>query len=520
MMAAAPNVTDTVVEFVAQAMRDHVANRSGRGREWSRLNEAVRNNWRAEARVAIEAYRHAMSFARETCSREDADADRWRRMTAAALPVAGDTVVPYECVTRGDRVIGVRALPRGVTIRQAPASMPGLSLPQGDALFELVRNGRVVGHAQLPAATSWVRRASPSQGVVETNAAQQVRNSHDQPHGGLGQPNNVREGGPDAAPLEQERQPAPSMPLEPDIDQIEIFVDALFRYAREGTFVSLRSFYDDKDEPFIISPVAIGSNRSLLNKRAGEIARTCANAERPVVFCPPIVTFKNRKHAREVDLAQGLALSVECDEHPDRAREKLEKIIDPPTVEVRSGGTWSDPETGEVHDKRHLHWRLAKPAEDDDALKKLKRARNLAGELVGGDDSNKPAVHPIRWPGSWHRKRGPRLCRIETVDPDREIDLAIALAALEAACPQQTKLKNQAAEVEWSAGAEAEAWSALQQVPSHERRIWLKMGMALHSTGWESARAMWDRWSKTTPGKYSDDDQRRRGRALTGGTTA
>jgi len=87
-------------------------------------------------------------------------------MTAAALP-AGETVVPYECIARGNRVIGVRALPHGVTIRQAPASTAGLSLPQGDALFELVRNGRVVGLAQLPAATSYVRRALPPQSVVD-----------------------------------------------------------------------------------------------------------------------------------------------------------------------------------------------------------------------------------------------------------------------------------------------------------------------------------------------------------------
>jgi hypothetical protein len=54
--------------------------------------------------------------------------------------------------------------------------------------------------------------------------------------------------------------------------------------------------------------------------------------------------------------------------------------------------------------------------------------------LVGADPTNKTVVHPLRWPGSWHRKaEPPRLCRIERCDPDVEIDLDEALAALKAA---------------------------------------------------------------------------------------
>jgi hypothetical protein len=101
---------------------------------------------------------------------------------------------------------------------------------------------------------------------------------------------------------------------------------------------------------------------------------------------------------------------------------------------VASGGKWIDPSTGEVHDKLHLHWRLAKPASGE-TLAKLKQARDLAARLVGGDPSNKPVCHPIRWPGSWHRKSSPVLCSIDTAWPDQEIDLATALAALTAASP-------------------------------------------------------------------------------------
>src|SRR5262249_50448247 len=53
--------------------------------------------------------------------------------------------------------------------------------------------------------------------------------------------------------------------------------------------------------------------------------------------------------------------------------------------------------------------------------------------LVGADPSNVPINHPIRWPGSWHRKREPRICEIisSTEQLDNEIDLNVALAALE-----------------------------------------------------------------------------------------
>jgi hypothetical protein len=79
--------------------------------------------------------------------------------------------------------------------------------------------------------------------------------------------------------------------------------------------------------------------------------------------------------------------------------------------------------------KIHLHWRLARPARGAE-LVKLKRAREHVARTVGSDPSNVPICHPIRWPGSWHRKAEPRLCEILAVDPDREIEHEIALAVL------------------------------------------------------------------------------------------
>src|SRR5262249_41479449 len=103
-----------------------------------------------------------------------------------------------------------------------------------------------------------------------------------------------------------------------------------------------------------------------------------------------------------------------------------------------SGGQWVKTETNEVEDKLHAYWRLKEPARGKEQLAKLKLLRRLAHMLVGGDPSNVPINHPIRWPGSWHRKSTPRLCEIisSTDQLDNEIDLDVALAALEDVAPQ------------------------------------------------------------------------------------
>jgi AAA domain-containing protein len=255
--------------------------------------------------------------------------------------------------------------------------------------------------------------------------------------------------------------------LEPDRDLIEIFVDALFRHAGREGFVSLRAFYeDDSAKPFRITPTALAGGLRHVIDAAEDDARRAANDRKRVVFCAPLAVFCNRERARESDIALGLALSVECDHHPREALAKLEPIIGPPTLIVASGGKWTDPATGQAHDKWHLHWRLAVPAKGE-ALRKLKQARDLAARLVGGDPSNKPVCHPIRWAGSLHRKaEPPRLCEIEDANPDREIDLDAALAALiTASSTQAEKPKGNGQDT----GTSSTDWAtALQGIASGE----------------------------------------------------
>ena len=224
-------------------------------------------------------------------------------------------------------------------------------------------------------------------------------------------------------------------PLGPDRSQIETFVLALFKHATAGNWTSLRAFFEDSADlpPFRITPHKLNGNFDALIDQAYQVAELAARANKKVVFCPPIATFTNNRHAREADLAEGLTLSVECDAHAQAARIRLEGLLGPATVVVESGGEWTDPKTGKSEPKLHMHYRLKAPAGSKGEQEKLKLARKVATTIVGSDPSNVPLVHPIRWPGSLHRKGDPKLCRILSLNPDAEIDLDAALKILQKA---------------------------------------------------------------------------------------
>jgi AAA domain len=217
-----------------------------------------------------------------------------------------------------------------------------------------------------------------------------------------------------------------------DPEQLAAFVDALFRYADSDTWISLRAFRDDVDNapPFAIEALPMNGDLTNVAKAAAALATRCAGHRNATVFCPPIATFTDKEKATEAALANGLALSAEIDSDAERARRRLEFLLGPATIVVASGGTYADPKTGEPHPKLHLHWRLKEPTREPEAHRRLKHARAMATALVGGDASNKPVVHPIRWPGSVHRKGEPKLCRIVASNPDAEIDLQDALSIL------------------------------------------------------------------------------------------
>src|SRR6516225_1053294 len=99
--------------------------------------------------------------------------------------------------------------------------------------------------------------------------------------------------------------------MEPSRDQIEIFVEGLFRHASPQGYVSLRAFHEDgSNKTFRITPTGLEGGLKFLMDAVEDDARRAANHPKPIVFCPPIAVFTNREHARECDLAEGLALSA------------------------------------------------------------------------------------------------------------------------------------------------------------------------------------------------------------------
>jgi hypothetical protein len=301
--------------------------------------------------------------------------------------------------------------------------------------------------------------------------------------------------------------------LEANRDDLARFIPALFRYADIDTFVSLRAFDQlERDKP----PLSIRAARLYDNtftnliEHAVTEAQRCANTPQPSIFAPPVCTFHNAKRARGVDLANGLALSLDLDSgNTTAARQRLESILGPPTVVVASGGYWADPETGEIFKKLHLHWRLSEPTRDEESHNALRQARALAARLIAADPSGTPIVHCLRWPGSWNTKAKPVLATIVALNESAEINLTEALDALEGAIetagiaavptagksaePKSTELPETSLAL--LARAMAAIPNAGTDVPMTE---YIRLGYAVYNAtgGSDEGFQIWDTWAR------------------------
>jgi Primase C terminal 2 (PriCT-2) len=291
--------------------------------------------------------------------------------------------------------------------------------------------------------------------------------------------------------------------LAADRQQITRFVDALFRYADQGTFISLRAFDQFRRDrpPEVILPVKFNGDPEVLISYATRCADECARAAHPVVFAPPVCTFSNPDRARSCDVANGLCLSVELDAGDTAAAQRtLEALLGPVTLAVASGSEWADPETGQLFLKLHLHWRLSEPTRNPDDHVKLTMARDLAARLVGADPTAKPVAHPLRWPGSWNTKGKPRLAQIITENLAAEIHLDEALEKLGEAVE---KPGLAAAGLPPSGDPEAPIellQSAMQAIPNANTDVhyaeWIRMGYACYrACGGDAGFELWDEWS-------------------------
>ncbi len=165
---------------------------------------------------------------------------------------------------------------------------------------------------------------------------------------------------------------------------------------------------------------------------------------------------------------------------PTAALERLQAVLGPATLVVASGGVLKDPGTGTVRPKLHAHWRLSRPTTDTAGHATLREARRLAARLIGADPTAASPVHPIRWPGSWHRKAAPRLCRIVGGDPAADIRLSEAHAALAEVAGERSEYRSSTVprlpigDRRLMAPDPADAVAALQALPNDtDRDTWI-----------------------------------------------
>lgn len=305
--------------------------------------------------------------------------------------------------------------------------------------------------------------------------------------------------------------------LRADVALIEKFVSALFAHADEDTWISLRAFDQTRRDvpPTFIRPVKVDKGFHKVVAAAARAAEDAGNNAHPVVFAPPIATFSNPDRARTIDLANGVALSVEIDEgDTNAASQRLSGILGPPTIVVLSGGEWVNEETGECFPKIHLHWRLSEPTRDPEDHEKLREARNLAALLVGADPTGKPVCHPLRWPGSWNRKAGtPRMAGITEFNIGSEIHLVEALDRLQGAV-ELAGLRHAgiaSKDVPKQAGVPqadiALVTAAMHHIPNLDVHYddWVRIGYAVHGAtgGSPEGYELWSKWSQKS-GKHDD----------------
>jgi Protein of unknown function (DUF3631)/Primase C terminal 2 (PriCT-2) len=307
----------------------------------------------------------------------------------------------------------------------------------------------------------------------------------------------------------------PSFP-QPDRDAVEAFVDCLFRYASEDAFINLRAFHDLRDgaPPLFVEPVKFGA-ADFIERVCKRIHEAAAHPE-PHVFCPPLCAFTEPNGAANENLAEGVALSVECDSNPHAARKKLAGILGEPTAVVASGGNWKNPQTGRLEAKLHLHWRLAEPTRDPADHARLYEARALAAEIVGADKTAVALVHPLRWAGSWHRKTDiPRLARLEA-RPESEIELGQALERLReahaaSAAPGKGNGHDHDEEGRELTAPLGELKAAMAVIPNTnlDWNAWNRIGMALWVASSGQGLDAFDAWSRKSS-KYDAETTKAR----------
>lgn len=153
------------------------------------------------------------------------------------------------------------------------------------------------------------------------------------------------------------------------------------------------------------------------------------------------------------------------------------------------------------------------------------RLTHAMAHLFGGDVRATDAVHVMRLPGFYHQKAEPHLVELCYAEP-YEIGSYTAQEMLDRfgvadweeaqgrADREQQKIKDGKKDKKSHGSGpripidSEKVRSALEHISADDRDMWLRMGMALASTGNPAAFELWDTWSQQSD-KYDEDDQYR-----------
>jgi hypothetical protein len=312
-----------------------------------------------------------------------------------------------------------------------------------------------------------------------------------------------------------------------DMGEVERFLDLVFRHADQTNYISVCCYDHDRSRKPVFKVGIRLNDPQLLDELKSHIARAGRN-DTPAVFCPSIATFNSKFSATMQNLAEGVAISVECDERPGEAIRQLREVLGMPTTIIASGGRWTNPETGEVEDKLHAYWRLAVPTRTAEDHAKLRDARALSAKLVGAYASGVSPVHPMRWPGSWHSKNRdrPRLAHIVAAN-DVEVGLDLALAALRevaGGCGGPRDAVGSGSGRAHETGENGDRMAAepdkcayavgrLADWRTDDRSAWINVGHAIKAafaSDEERGFQPFDQFSRRCPQKYDETDARKR----------
>jgi Bifunctional DNA primase/polymerase, N-terminal/Family of unknown function (DUF5906)/Primase C terminal 2 (PriCT-2) len=212
-----------------------------------------------------------------------------------------------------------------------------------------------------------------------------------------------------------------------------------------------------------------------------------------------VIAWWTRCPQANIGIALGRASGlVVVDVDGPLGRELLERLLS--IYEFTLNTKWFV-ETGRADGGRHYYFKY--PVNGLIHTKKVKGLELRSdGTYVVGPPSTHYSGHQYLWHNILHNVPDelPECFASFAARGERIFSETAPNSRLRSLKPVKSKLTAQSGFVysppAWSESEERRILDALQAIPADDREFWLCVGMALHWTGWDRARLIWDQWSE------------------------